>query len=90
MIHESKVVYGEDGSYIVFANNFLDTEKFGENTFIVHMEGTPKVLFKEWMRHKEEFLIGRIFFCTQFGNFFKNHSEEILPGVWEYTGDKYR
>jgi len=89
MIADSKLVYGEDGSYIIFVPNFLDVEEYGEHTFIAHMEGTPKVLFREWMRHKD-IIKGRVFYSIKEQDFFQNNSIEIEEGLYEYIDKKYR
>ena len=90
MIADSKLVYGEDGSYIIFVPNFLDVEEYGEHTFIAHMEGTPKVLYREWMRHKDEVLKGRILYGIKDKDYFQNNSIEIEEGLYEYIDKKYR
>jgi len=54
------------------------------------MEGTPKVLYREWMRHKDEVLKGRILYSIKDKDYFKNTSEEIQEGLYEYIDKKYR
>lgn len=88
MIVDSKTMFSKDGSYVVFSNTILHTDKFGPYTFIVHMEGTPKQLFRLWKEHRDE-IQGRLLYCIKDKDFFKNHSTEIEEDLYEYTAGKY-
>lgn len=90
MIHDAKVIYSEDGSYMVIARDFIRTDIYGPNIFIVHMEGTPKQLYKLGKEHYDELHKDRIFFCIKDKNYFGNHCEEILPGLFEYKRKKLK
>lgn len=87
MVVDGRVIYDEnEGSYGVLSNSVVDEALFGKNTFICHLEGNPKVIYRLFKQHSNE-IQGDLLFCYQDKNFFSNHSEEIAPGLWKYTGD---
>lgn len=81
MIVDSRLMYSDDGSYIVFSKEYM--EGF---TFIVHVEGTPKALYRLWKENRDE-LEGRILYCIKDKDFFSGHSVEIEEGLYEYIGE---
>lgn len=86
MIVDSKTMFSEDGSYVVFSNSILGTDKYGEYTFILHLEGTPKQIYRLWKQHRPN-IKGRVLYCIKDIDFFKKHSREIEEDLYEYTGN---
>ena len=84
MVVESKTLYTEDGSYIVISYDMI--EGYDEHTFIIHMAGAQKSLYRLWKEHRD-LIRGRVLFCADFGNKFKKHSVEIEEDLFEYIGD---
>lgn len=84
MITEGYIIYDAEGSYMVISNSILP-ESFGPCTFIAHMEGSPKVLFRLVQENKDK-MKGKILFCTKDINYFTNHCKEIQEGLYEFTG----
>jgi len=87
MIADSKLIYSEDGSYLVIVPNMLDSVVSFEHLFIAHMEGSLKSLYRELHKHKNVFT-GRILFCTKDMNYFSSNSSKLMEGIYEYHGIK--
>jgi len=85
MIADSKLIYSDDGSYLVVVPNMLKDVVDFEHLFIAHMEGSLKSLYRLLPKHKDVFT-GRILFCTKDMNYFGSNSRKIMEGIYEYSG----
>jgi hypothetical protein len=81
MVVDAKIMYGEDGSYCCFSYDFMPGA-----TFIAHIEGTPKKLYRLWRKHRGLFK-GRILYCIKDKDYFSGHSRMIEDGLYEYIGN---
>lgn len=75
----------DDLSYISVSDARILGEEY-EGKFIVHAEGNPRVIFKIWQQYYDEISPDGtdVFFSLKQWHYFRNHSEEVMPGLYKY------
>ncbi|AIA83158.1 hypothetical protein AV947_gp43 [Podophage Lau218] len=79
-------LYADGENYFVVANSY---DIVGiDGSYIIHLEGNPKKLYKLWIKYKKEIDIKNLYFMKIKGDYFKNHSEAVAgcDGLYKYIG----
>ena len=74
----------EDLTYLSVTDAKVLGEEY-EGRFVLHAEGNPRVVYKLWKQYEDEISQGMdVYFSLKKMEYFRNHCEEVMPGLYKY------